>query len=126
MYFHVTQAQHASYLQIFSSHEPLLVFFVNLDVSCTVCTNTIHSWVASHINCIQQTLTKLTLVRSSCNAVITHTRNYGYTYHDRITYQLLICNDLVFSYTVYNMIYSMFFAFNHLQIATQLLALLGF
>ena len=32
----VTRAQHASYLQIFLRHEVLLVFFVNLDVSCTV------------------------------------------------------------------------------------------
>ena len=32
----VARAQHASYLQIFSRHEVLLTFFVNLDVSCTV------------------------------------------------------------------------------------------
>ena len=32
----VARAQHASYLQIFSRHGALLVFFVNLDVSCTV------------------------------------------------------------------------------------------
>ena len=33
---HVTRVQHTSYLQIFSRHETLLAFFVNLDVSCTV------------------------------------------------------------------------------------------
>ena len=33
---HVAQAQHTSYLQIFSRHEALLTFFVNLDMSCTV------------------------------------------------------------------------------------------
>ena len=32
----VAQAQHVSYLQIFSRDEALIVVFVNLDVSCTV------------------------------------------------------------------------------------------
>ena len=33
---HVKQAKHVSYLQIFSRYKALLVFFGNLDVSCTV------------------------------------------------------------------------------------------
>ena len=34
---YVALAQHASYLQIFSRHEVLLTFFINLYVSYTVC-----------------------------------------------------------------------------------------
>ena len=32
----IARAQNASYLQIFSRHEVLIAFFVNLDMSCTV------------------------------------------------------------------------------------------